>query len=244
MTAAGPEPEKTWYAKPWFLISGAFLALVIILCLVAVFAIPSPDKVTGTPAATSGATPKPTATVAEPANPTESVCGLPAGGQDTPTSAPVTVWKQLGTATVPFAPDTFGPGKVVADDVPTCFAHSPTGALYAAGNVAGLLSAQRVGDVFEYLTAPGAERDKLLATNPTPDSSAVSIQLGGYQFISYTSDIAVIVLGFSASNGAYLSQTMTLQWVDGDWKVLPPAEGQSTATQVNNLQQFVGWSGV
>lgn len=243
MTAADPTPEKAWYEKPWFIVAGAFLALLIILCLVIVFVVPSPEKVTSAPTS-AAATPKPTVTAVDPVNADESVCGLPAGDQDVPKTAPVTVWKEFGTATVPFAPDTFGPGAVVAEDVPTCFAHSPTGALYAAGSVAGLLAVQRTGDVFEYLTAPGAERDKLLATNPTPDPTSVSIQLGGYQFISYTPDIAVIVLGFSASNGAYLSQTMTFQWIDGDWKVLPPADGQSTATQVNDLQAFVGWSGV
>lgn len=240
------EPEKAWYAKPLFIASAAFLAVIIIICLVIFFVVPDP-KQGGAAPSSAAATPTPDAGTSEPAEPADaaaSVCGLPDGDQEIPASAPVTTWKQLGTATVPFAPDTFGPGAVVGDEVPTCFAHSPTGALYAAGSVAGLLSVQRTGDVFEYLTAPGAERDRLLASNPTPDPTSVSIQLGGYQFISYTPDIAVIVLGFAASNGAYLSQTITFQWVEGDWKVLPPAGGQSTATQVNDLKAFVGWSGV
>ncbi|WP_431030931.1 hypothetical protein [Plantibacter sp. RU18] len=239
MTTTGPTPEKAWYEKPWFIVAGAFLALLIVLCLVIVFVVPSPEKVTSAPTS-AAATPKPTATAVDPVNADESVCGLPAGDQDVPKTAPTTVWKEFGTATVPFSPDTFGPGAVVAEDVPTCFAHNPTGALYAAGTISGLVIAQEFAAVADHLAAPGPGLDKV-RDSPTAD---VSGSLAGYQYLSYNDDLAVISIAFAAANGAYVAWPMTLEWIDGDWKVQIPDDGNAPFSQLDNLNQFEGWSGV
>lgn len=236
------EPEKAWYAKPLFIASAAFLAVIIIICLVIFFVVPDP-KQGGAAPSSAAATPTPDAGTSEPAEPADaaaSVCGLPSGDQEIPASAPVTTWKQLGTATVPFAADTFGPGAVVGDEVPTCFAHNPTGALYAAGAIGGLVSAQKFAAVADHLAAPGPGVEKV---RDTPSSDA-SVFVAGYQYLTYSEDLAVISIAFGSSNGAYVAWPMTLEWIDGDWKVQVPEDGNAPFSQLENLDQFEGWSGV
>jgi len=241
MSGNETSPEAPWYAKPWFVLAGIFLAVAIIGSLVVVFVIPStpnnaaPDTSTKTPTATDTSAPL--------ADPADSVCDLPAGNQDKPTTAPTTSWRTVGTATIPFAPTTFGPGELVADEVPTCFAHSPTGALYAATSIGGLAAARNFTAIYEHLSAPGPGLDKLLAAPATSEPTTASGQTYGYQFLSYTGDVAVITVAFLVSNGAYVSWPMTLQWIDGDWKLQIPENGNAAFSQLENVDGFVGWSG-
>ena len=57
-------------------------------------------------------------------------CHLPAGNQTVPVTAPSSSWTLVGAMAAPNAPGSFGPQKV-QNGLRVCFAHNPTGALYA-----------------------------------------------------------------------------------------------------------------
>ncbi len=60
-------------------------------------------------------------------------CSLSAGSQAVPVTAPVSGWALVGSTAAPTARSTVGPQKSI-DGLRVCFAHSPTGALFAAAS--------------------------------------------------------------------------------------------------------------
>jgi hypothetical protein len=242
MTAPAPKPEGAWYTKPWFLISGAFLVLLIIVSVLILVLVPSSKN--GKPAGQG--TGADAGSVQPPADAAESVCGLPAGSQDVPrTEAPATTWDQLTIGetaiTVPWAPNEYGPAQVNRQTgAPSCYAHSPTGALYAAGTAAQLSASQQF-DALADMLAQGPAADEVRNYTPRPMDPDFSMWVAGYQFLSYSDDVAVVSIAASASNGAIRAWPMTLEWVDGDWKVLAPTD--APFTELESLNGFVGWSG-
>ena len=94
---------------------------------------------------------------------------------------------------------------------------------------------------------PGPDRDKLLAVlRAAPEDKAQPgelAQLAGYRFISYSPDTAVIGLVLRAPNGRYAIITLTVQWRDGDWRMVAPPGGLWPAlTQaLGDLSNVVQW---
>ena len=228
--------------KPKFIISAVVVAIIVALGIILALvpkgtgtAAPEPS----TTAASTGSTP-PTATEAA------SVCGLPAGDQSKPATAPAdTQWELVGKIAAPTSPQQYGPGKTQANGLRSCFAHSPTGALYAGANVVILASSGRNDLVLQYLTVDGPERDKMLKSSTSASSSgSPSFQLAGFKLTDYSGDRAVIEYGFKVSNGTFGSLPVVLQWTGGDWKAVPPASGQPEGKQLADLNGFIPWAGV
>lgn len=239
-SAAQPENPFT---RPWFLASAAVVIIIVILALV--YALLPP--VGATPPSSA-----PTAAASSPATPTtdsddtgDSVCGLPEGDQTIPGPDLESQWELVGKTAAPAEPESFGPGGVNSEGVRTCFAHNPTGALYAAANVFAFGSENRLEDAYRYLSAEGPVRDRLLAeASEGTGSSDVSVQLAGYQYVSYSEDTAVVTLGIEGSNDATLAWTLTMRWEDGDWKGVLSDSPDAGFTQVSDLSDFIPWSGV
>ena len=236
-TGAAPENPFT---RPWFIISAVAVLLIIIFGIVVFAVLPSTGSNKPPVVASTGGNSAP---ASAPADPAASICGLKAGSQTPPATAPRTDWELLGQTAVPADPKVAGPGLVSSAGVRMCFSHDPVGALYAAANVAAMGAEGRVKDVYQYLSADSPARDKLLASNPTGTPTNVTFQIGGYQLLSYTGDGAAINVGISASNGIYLSEALVLQWAGGDWKITLPADGRAVSSQVTNLDGFTAWSG-
>jgi hypothetical protein len=238
------------FAQRGFVFAAIFLAVVVLLgVVVLVFGVGSDDDGQG-----QGATnpPSPTATTPTgptPPDPDESACGLPAGRQDVPAAPPDATWKLVGTLAAPSAPR-IGPG---IDDGHRrlCFAHSPTGALFAAVNfLAALNRSPNDRDLFAELTANGAVRDRALALldgRPPADDGTRS-QLAGFRVAAYsggetTIDLAIRVTTPSGTSG--LSHFLApLRWERGDWKfVIQSLERPYTAEAIANLSGYVPWGG-
>lgn len=232
----GQEPNP--WTRPWFLASAG---VVLVLVALAVVYVLLPVPAVTAPATGSGAPTTQAATVSEAAS--DSVCGLPAGDQRYPGLEQPTTWELQGRVAVPTDPKTVGPGRVEGH-VRTCYAHNPTGALYAAANFLGT-SAVDKGDLIIYrdLAAKGQLRDQYLASPPpfVGNSADVSIQIGGFRVQSYTAETVTIVLGVKISNGAFGSMTVPLKWEDGDWKLA--LDSLAPLSQVNDLAGFIPWSG-
>jgi hypothetical protein len=240
MTEPTVNEDQNPLTKPKFIISAVVVAIIVALGIILAL-IP---KGGGTPADpgttwTSSASAQPTATAAA------SVCGLPAGSQATPATTPTdTKWELIGKIAAPTSPKQYGPGKSAANGLRSCFAHSPTGALYAAANVTVLSAIGKARLVYEQLAVPSPERDALLNQPEPQETSSVTAQIAGFQIRSYDAERAVIVIAAKGSNGALVSVPVPLQWHGGDWKVVVPATGTTGGGQISDLSGYITWSGV
>jgi hypothetical protein len=240
MTEPTVNEDQNPLTKPKFIISAVVVAVIAALAIILAL-IPRSG---GTPAA--GPAPAASTSTGQPSPASEaSVCGLPSGDQAKPAAAPAdTKWELVGKIAAPTSPEQFGPGRTAANGLRSCFAHSPTGALYAAANVTALSSAGKARLVFEDLAVPSPERNALLAQPDTAPTSGTTAQIAGYQVRSYDSDRAVIVIAAKGDNGALVSVPVPLQWYGGDWKVVVPATGSTGGGQLSDLSGFIPWSGV
>lgn len=230
------------WTRPKFVVSAAIVALIAILGLVLALRGPSRNSPPAPPAA-GGATAPLTG-----AGSTDSSCGLPAGDQTVPRVAPVgTRWQLIGTMAAPTTPATYGPGANT-NGVPTCFAHSPTGALYAAINFVATSTAADKALTLIKETGTGLGRNAALAQASHPTSAtAGSLQVAGFNILGYTGASASVDLLFRASTDAgagFVHLTAPLIW-DGTWKwSLPPSGNPYEAIQaVPSANGYVPWSG-
>jgi hypothetical protein len=241
MTEPTVNEDQNPLTKPKFIISAVVVAIIVALGIILAL-VPrgggtaSPEPSTTSTSTSSG---EPTATSVA------SVCGLPSGDQAKPATTPAdTKWELVGKIATPTSPTQFGPGKTEANGLRSCFAHSPTGALYAAANMTALSSAGKADLVYQQLAVPSPERDAVLKSSPTAAPNSVTAQLAGFTFRSYEADRAVIDLAFKGANGTFVSIPVPLQWYEGDWKFVVPATGDTGARQLSDLSGYVEWAGV
>jgi hypothetical protein len=176
---------------------------------------------------------------------------LPPGSQAVP-NTPIhgAEWSLINGFAVPADPE-FGPQQRDKDGLRRCFAHSPTGAVYAVYN---LIAALNLDDESAYpavarrVMVPGPALEAHLrdfAQNPPSSSSDRQVEFGGFRVVDASANRATVLVGFSVG-GAYLSTTWTVVWSGGDWKLRPPAAGEDPgdpATSVPDLTGFVPWRG-
>jgi len=252
---AGGGPVLT----PRVLIVSAALAGIVIFALVAVLTRSgSAGAGTASPPSASShpASPRDRASAAShaaaPAAKPESragSCDVPPGPQAIPVSAPTGVtWELYDTVALPFSAQA-GP-TVITGDVARCYAHSPTGALLATAQIAVRYAlAANWQAVIASQVMPGTGRNVYAAERPGAD---VTIQAGefgqfaGFQFVTYTSAIAVVQVVVQLPSGEMQATTMTVQWSDGDWRLQLQPDGSPgpNVQQVPNLTGFIPWAGV
>jgi len=235
--------ESNPFTKPGFIIAAA-LVVALIAAAVVIFLLPKgqsnaqPAPAPAEPG--SSATASPSASAAG-----KSVCGLPASAETALGAAPETKWELVGTMAAPTDPK-IGPGKTDDQGIRSCFAHTPTGALYAAVNLWALGSdPSKERAIAEQLAVKGPGRDAgMKAPQTAAPASAVKIQISGFN-VSYTANQAVVELAFKADNGALASVRTTLLWQDGDWKGVVADNGAplEEPRQVRDLSGFIPWSG-
>jgi hypothetical protein len=247
------DDESPW-TKPWFIASGIVVALIVVLG--AVLALVGPGDGSGT-----AETPPATAPVGPPPSdpsPNRSACGMPAGEQAIPDGAPQAKWELRGTIAAPSAPKTAGP-RIVKDALPSCFAHSPTGALFATINIYAALSvlSQRHVDnpraALRQLIAAGPGRDAAGARAgrgaPASKGSSSGVQVAGFSIVRYEAASAVIDVVFRVDRtgaAGYVHAGSTMRWERGDWKLVLSQAGQpfDSMQQIGDLSGYVPWSGV
>ncbi len=244
------QPGSPWTQKG-FIASAVIVGLLIILGAVLVFTRPSDgdDRADPKPRPTASSSSSTTSPTTKPSD--DSACELPAGDQLVPATAPLdTEWELVGTMAAPTAPDTHGPGRV-GNGLRTCFAKTPTGALYAAANFVASASAPELRErAMDELTAVGAGRDRALeeAQEPQADSGS-RVQLEGFTFLHYTGEAATVDLAFRASRtdgtSGLAHMPISLVWESGDWKASLPASGEvfPGVGPVPDLTGYTPWGG-
>lgn len=240
--------ESNPFTKPGFIIAAA-LVVALIAATIVIFLLPkaqSNAQPAPAPAESSSAAASPSAS----AEAGSSVCGLPASSETALGSAPKTNWELVGRMATPTDSETFGPGVTDESGIRSCFAHSPTGALYAAVNIVAMGSST-LDEVklAERLLVPGTGRDAAIKEAQTRNSStgtSESAQIRGFILKSYSPTEADVDLAIQLQNGALAHSVLSLRWMDGDWKVKPSDDGQifTGTAQLSDLGDFIDWSGV
>lgn len=236
--------ERNPFTRPGFILSAALIAALIAAVLVIAF-LPSGDKESKTTPSSSAAS-TPSAHASSSQGPEESVCGLPGNDETALGAAPESDWELVGTMAVPAAPEISGPGTV-EDGLRTCFAQTPTGALYAAVNILATGFYGDTAKVYQELTADGPARDAALEAIRNGEivggGEAPRIQIEGFIFQKYTDEAAVVDLAFRTSDGGLGSISTVLIWEDGDWKQDLPQNGGTNIDKLIDLSDFLTWSG-
>ena len=221
-----------------------WLAAAVVAVIVALGVVLS---VTGVFGGGDPATPPAAAAPSATADPQGSVCGLTdVALSGTVDQAPADAqWVLVGTIAAPSVPGQ-GPGLVDDDGFRSCFAHTPTGAVVAAANLAALGSYPPVRARFnEQALAPGAGRDAVLAKPAAQGASdGPRLELVGFQLLRYTGQQADVDLALRTSTGSLLGATVYLTWAEGDWKVRLADDGSdlSSVSPISSLDAYVPWS--
>lgn len=233
--------ERNPFTRPRFIISAALVIALVAAVMVIAF-LPGNDD-PGTTAPSNAPSTAATSRSAE-EDTEDSVCGLPGTDESALGAAPESDWELVGRTAVPSAPESVGPGAVSDTGVRYCFANSPSGALFAAANIFGLVSSGEQRSVLTELAANTPARDQELQQLEEDPPSAPGAQIKGFQIQNYTESAATIDLGIELPNGAVGSVPVPLVWEEGDWKLTVVDGGISGSQQLNDLSAYVPWSGV
>lgn len=238
--------ERSPFTKPGFIISAA-LVVALFAAVVVIFLLPKgQDTAQPAPASSAAGASSAPSKSADAAG--KSVCGLPSSTETALGAAPKSKWELIGKMAAPTDPKTFGPGTTDADGFRSCFAHSPTGALYAAANILAMGSA---GDpalnrkTTDQLLMPGPGRDIAMAEAADTSPSNSSVQFRGFIIKSYSPSAANVDIAFQTDKGLFGHAILPLHWADGDWKLAIADSGQliNEMSQLRDLNGFIAWSG-
>lgn len=165
--------ERSPFTKPGFIISAA-LVVALIAAVVLIFFLPKADSTAQPAPASSASASSAPSKSADAAG--KSVCGLPSSTETALGTAPKSKWELVGKMAAPTDPKTFGPGVTDGDGFRSCFANSPTGALYAAANMIALGSSGTQDELklAEMILVPGPGRDAAIKAAKTRTSAAGS----------------------------------------------------------------------
>jgi hypothetical protein len=87
-------------------------------------------------------------------------------------------------------------------------------------------------------------RETKAGTSSSGNSTTVQVQ--GFLLKSYTAAEATVDLAFKTDTGALGHSTLSMRWMDGDWKVKPTDDGVtfSNVSQLRDLSGFILWAGI
>jgi len=232
-------------SSPWaqrgFILAAAFIGGLVLLGIVLILVSPGGGN------EDSIKQPNSNAPAVSPArkDPNASVCGLAAGSQQVPAVPPEAQWELVGTIAAPTERKTIGPG-IKQDKRRLCFAHSPTGALFAAVNFIAI-AGRSPNDtaLLRELTAEGRARDELLKQGSAPSDSSFRMQVAGFRVGAYSSKETDVDVAFRTSEqGALIHMAVPMRWERGDWKAVIATEATPFIVErLQNLSGYVAWGG-
>lgn len=169
-----------------------------------------------------------------------AACTLPDGDQSLPNEAPeVDEWVMVQGIGVPTS-EAYGP-QAREGDLFTCYAHSPTGALFASAYAfAAVGGTEGFADAW---LPPGPEQDEIRAAEGSAADNGTGT-LSGYRINAASADQFVVDLAFTymTENGqGIVAQRITLTWADDHWE-LDPSTFSSDPSPVDDLTGFTPWS--
>jgi hypothetical protein len=236
MSDINEEPRENPLNK-WWLASGIFMVLV---AAVLGFILFGPSDAPPPPTAVT-----PTTTQGQPTGSSTSAqagdCVRQPSSDASPGAGLKTQWTIVDKVALPST----AAGPKIESPVRRCYAQSPEGALLAAANIGMTAFGQNHEDVFKYQVLPGPNHDAALreAREAKPREGDLA-QIRGFRFLNYSSEKAQVQL-LTGLRGTYQQFTITVQWVDNDWKVnLDTAGGYLPPQPASPADGFTQWSGV
>jgi hypothetical protein len=239
--------ERSPFAARGFVVSAALIGLIVISALAVIVtgggAQRRPTRVVSATTREASGAGRRSGAVSVPSGASE--CGLPAGSQAVPTATPTpTAWVLVGSMAAPNGPRTIGPGRSV-DGFRECFAHSPTGALFALVNFWASGTAFSASEVYTHLAADTPARAQAVRFS-AGDNSRLSdsgqVQIAGFDFSSYSASEADISVVLQSSDGNLVTVACTMLWQAGDWRYEIPPSGAPAAGAIQSLDGYVPWS--
>ncbi|MEX0153744.1 hypothetical protein [Microbacterium sp. LMI1-1-1.1] len=200
----------------------------------------------GTPSSISAASAAPTSSELAVAGGV-SVCGLDgvelSGKVTTP---PTAEWAYVRTVAYPTS-TTYGPGATSSEGVPTCFQHSPTGALFAAATALAVPADPALANAWiDTALSSGTYRSQLLSQAVSgSETSGVRLQLVGFKVLSYdgkTASIDLAVRGSTQGQTVTASVVYQLIWEDGDWKINANVPNPFDFSSIPDTSGYVTWA--
>jgi hypothetical protein len=257
--------EANPFTQRKFITAAVIVAVIAVMGVILALTLGNTDPDESNPAASPSTSPAPSAsssssTTPDPATSTgdaaASVCGLPAGDQATPTVPPAATWQLVGTMAMPTAED-IGPGTTSPEGIHSCYAHNPTGALFAAvGAMADGDSGVDQAALLEARTVPSPTRDAAITeaqqvqksqTTPTdemPDGYGGErrVQVAGYQITATTpATVSLMIVLSTPGQTSYSGVPVTMQWYEGDWRMV--YQDSVTPVGLSSLAGYVPWGG-
>lgn len=236
----------------------AFLGLLALAVAFLAFSLLSGDDTDEAPATATSAE-QPTGNTPSPSpsttalDPNESICGLSAGDQSIPEEAPETTWELINGFAVP-ASQEFGPG-IKENNQLKCFAHNPTGALFAAARVLPVMGGSAetaeafAEDPNQVSYSVESQRQDYLNNLENWEKSSI-FQIEGFKLETYDADnvLVTIVAGAPNNTGDQYAQfafKMQMKWENGDWVLQLPSHLEEPKV-IDSLvsENFIPWSGV
>ena len=166
----------------------------------------------------------------------ESVCGLPEGSQEVPAEGPEAEWQILQGHTVPSSSEKFGPGETKGGDR-ACFAHNPTGALFAVLNTGRVLPKEHL---LKHIT-DGPRREAFEdAPEPSVDPGSRT-EVKGFKLEVESRDRVLVRTVYSTDGGSLYEVPSQVVWEDGDWMLDGSEDATSEPAEVDSLDGYVKW---
>ncbi|MCN9241335.1 hypothetical protein NGF19_11130 [Streptomyces sp. RY43-2] len=246
---SGEWEQPFWQQRGWILSAG-FLLVLVILSGFALMTRNGGDTTEGsgspTPSRSSAQDGKKGGKSGQDDRP--AGCHTDDSDQTKPTAPPKDFsWKAVGTDLVPVSKSA-GPLKFDGP-VWSCFAHTPTGAVFAAHAIPHHFGYAGWRDVAERQVVPGPGRDAFIANREKQQDASASGQpdgsgYAGFSILSYSKREATVMLLIRVPDtDQYGSLSVTVRWQDGDWKVAPDQDGAvySGGARVDGTDGFVTW---
>lgn len=247
--AEDDDTQQNPFTRPGFIVGAVVVVALIVAAIVLTVLNLNRDDDAATPApdtsssATSSAAPSP-----EPSGVAggASVCGLE--GEElsgTVTTAPAAEWAFVRTVAYPTSPE-FGPADTGSEGYPTCFQHSPQGALFAAATALAVpADSALVQPWIDHALSEGTYRDALLSdVGGNTGSSGVRMQLVGFRMLSYdgeTARVDLAVRGSSEATTVTASAVYELIWEDGDWKINSNIANPFDFATIPDTSGYIPW---
>lgn len=248
------QTQESPFSSLGFVVSAIGVAMLIAAAIAVVIAshtgehgtrVASSHSAARQPVAFTHATPNPVPSAENPLG-----CSLPAGGQTIPVSAPESSWTLVGTMAAPTALATFGPQKIESG-LRVCFAHDPTGALYALASFFAESSRVPEAELFTRLAATTPAKAVAVSRAQgysqllqSEDGDPGTVSIAGFQYIDYTPSQANLTLVLEGPSGELAALPCSLQWQDDDWRFVIPPSQQLGASAVSSMNGFIAWSAV
>lgn len=170
-----------------------------------------------------------------------------------PETAPKVEWGYQKQTLWPYPTSSeLGPYRTDSDGYRRCYAHSPSGALLAAANLAAMMTdptlmtdrdsvAKFFGPGPEYETIKEKLKSETLSTN---SDSGIRSELYGFRILEASETKAVIDLGYQASadgRSLNLSIVYNLVWDDGDWKLQSEQTMPVSSSVLSSFVNYTPW---